>query len=94
MDQVAEKFGTNSTEYALYAQEDAIQKKMMAVGELDKLISQSRGLGIIPEESGEFKKGIGRDPQEEAHKSFANTFINLSKIDQEATKNFESTQLF
>ena len=56
MDQVAEKFGTNSTEYALYAQEDAIQKKMMAVGELDKLISQSRGLGIIPEESGEFKK--------------------------------------
>jgi len=93
MDQVAEKFGTNSTEYALYAQEDAIQKKMMAIGELDKLISQSRDLGIIPEESGEFKKGIGKQPQEEAlQKNFANTFINLSKIDQQATKNFQSTQ--
>ena len=90
MEQVGEKFGTDSPEYALYGAEDAVQQKMIAIGGLDKLLSQNRQLGIIPEESGEFKKGIGRQPQEEAlKKTFTTSFINLAKLDQEATKNFE-----
>ncbi len=90
MEQVGEKFGTDSPEYALYGAEDAVQQKMIAIGGLDKLLSQNRQLGIIPEESGEFKKGIGRQPQEEAlRKTFTTSFINLAKLDQEATKNFE-----
>ena len=90
MEQVGEKFGTDSPEYALYGAENAVQQKMIAIGGLDKLLSQNRQLGIIPEESGEFKKGIGRQPQEEAlRKTFTTSFINLAKLDQEATKNFE-----
>ena len=90
MEQVGEKFGTDSPEYALYGAENAVQQKMIAIGGLDKLLSQNRQLGIIPEESGEFKKGIGRQPQEEAlKKTFTTSFINLAKLDQEATKNFE-----
>jgi len=90
MEQVGEKFGTDSPEYALYGAENAVQQKMIAIGGLDKLLSQNRQLGIIPEESGEFKKGIGRQPQEEAlRKNFTTSFINLAKLDKEATKNFE-----
>ena len=90
MEQVGEKFGTDSPEYALYGAENAVQQKMIAIGGLDKLLSQNRQLGIIPEESGEFKKGIGRQPQEEAlRKTFTTSFINLAKLDKEATKNFE-----
>jgi hypothetical protein len=89
MKQVGEKFGTDSSEYALYGAENALQKKMTAIAGLDNLLMQNRQLGIIPEESGEFKKGIGRQPQEEAlRKNFATSFINLSKLDKEATEEF------
>jgi hypothetical protein len=89
MEQVGEKFGTDSPEYALYGAENAIQQKMTAIAGLDKLLMQNRQLGIIPEESGEFKKGIGRQPQEEAlRKNFATSFLTLSKLDQGATDDF------
>ena len=89
MDQVGERFGTDSPEYALYGSENAIQQKMTAIAGLDKLLMQNRQLGIIPEESGEFKKGIGRQPQEEAlRKNFATSFLTLSKLDKGATEDF------
>jgi hypothetical protein len=89
MEQVGEKFGTDSPEYALYGAENAIQQKMTAIAGLDKLLMQNRELGIIPEESGEFKKGIGRQPQEEAlRKNFATSFLTLSKLDKGATEDF------
>ena len=37
---------------------------MTAIAGLDKLLMQNRHPRIIPEESGEFKKGIGRFVQE------------------------------
>ena len=89
MEQVGEKFGTDSPEYALYGAENAIQQKMTAIAGLDKLLMQNRELGIIPEESGEFKKGIGKQPQEEAlRKNFATSFLNLTKLDKGATEDF------
>ena len=89
MEQVGERFGTDSPEYALYGAENAIQQKMTAIAGLDKLLMQNRQLGIIPEESGEFKKGIGRQPQEEAlRKQFAEQFVTLSKLDKGATEDF------
>jgi len=89
MEQVAEKFGADSPEYALYGAENAVQQKMTAIAGLDKLLMQNRQLGIIPEESGEFKKGIGRQPQEDAlRKQFAEQFVTLSKLDKGATDDF------
>jgi len=89
MEQVGERFGTDSPEYALYGAENAVQQKMTAIAGLDKLLMQNRQLGIIPEESGEFKKGIGRQPQEEAlRKNFTTSFLTLSKLDQGATEDF------
>ena len=89
MEQVGEKFGLNSPEYALYGAENAVQQKMIAIAGLDKLLMQNRALGIIPEESGEFKKGIGKQPQEEALlKNFTTSFLNLSKLDKGATEDF------
>ena len=89
MEQVGEKFGTDSPEYALYGAENAIQQKMTAIAGLDKLLMQNRELGIIPEESGEFKKGIGKQPQEDAlRKNFATSFLSLSKLDKGATEDF------
>jgi hypothetical protein len=89
MEQVGERFGTDSPEYALYGAENAIQQKMTAIAGLDKLLMQNRQLGIIPEESGEFKKGIGRQPQEDAlRKQFAEQFVTLSKLDKGATEDF------
>ena len=89
MEQVGERFGTDSPEYALYGAENAIQQKMTAIAGLDKLLMQNRQLGVIPEESGEFKKGIGRQPQEDAlRKQFAEQFVTLSKLDKGATEDF------
>lgn len=90
MEQVGEKFGTDSTEYALYGREQALQKKITAMGELDKLFSQSEQLGLIPSEEGVMQKEIGREPQQKALlKQFANQFKTLAKLDTEATQDFE-----
>jgi len=89
MEQIAEKFGADSPEYALYGAENAIQQKMTAIAGLEKLLMENRQLGLIPEESGEFKKGIGRQPQEDAlRKNFATSFINLTKLSEGATEDF------
>ena len=90
MEQVGEKFGTDSIEYALYGREQALQKKITAMGELDKLFSQSEQLGLIPSEEGVMQKEIGREPQQKAlQKQFANQFKTLAKLDTEATQDFE-----
>ena len=91
MEQVGEKFGTDSIEYALYGREQALQKKITAMGELDKLFSQSEQLGLIPSEEGVMQKEIGREPQQKALlKQFANQFKNLGDLDKKATQNFET----
>ena len=64
MEQVGEKFGIDSTEYALYGREQALQNKILAMGEMDKLFSQSEQLGIIPSEEGVMQKSIGGEDKE------------------------------
>jgi hypothetical protein len=90
MEQVGEKFGTDSTEYALYGREQALQNKILAMGEMDKLFSQSEQLGIIPSEEGVTQKPIGGERQREAAtKEFTNKFRNIAGIDKQATEEFE-----
>ena len=90
MEQVGEKFGTDSTEYALYGREQALQNKILAMGEMDKLFSQSEQLGIIPSEEGVMQKPVGGERQREAAmKQFTNQFRNIAGIDKQATEEFE-----
>jgi hypothetical protein len=91
MEQVGEKFGTDSTEYALYGIEEAIKDKMVAMDGLEKLFSESEQLGLIPSEEGVMQKQIGLEPQQKALlKQFANQFKTLGDLDKKATQNFET----
>src|SRR5210317_1706840 len=91
MEQVGEKFGTDSTEYALYGIEESIKNKMVAMDGLEKLFLQSEQLGLIPSEQGVMQKQIGLEPQQKALlKQFVNQFKNLGEIDQKAQQDFET----
>ena len=91
MEQVEEKFGKNSTEYALYGIEESIKDKMVAMDGLQKLFSESEQLGLIPSEEGVMQKQIGLEPQQKALlKQFASQFKNLGDLDKKATQNFET----
>ena len=91
MEQVGEKFGKDSTEYALYGIEESIKDKMVAMDGLEKLFSESEQLGLIPSEEGVMQKQIGLEPQQKALlKQFANQFKNLGDLDKKATQNFET----
>jgi hypothetical protein len=91
MEQVGEKFGKDSTEYALYGIEESIKDKMVAMDGLQKLFSESEQLGLIPSEEGVMQKQIGLEPQQKALlKQFANQFKNLGDLDKKATQNFET----
>jgi hypothetical protein len=91
MEQVGEKFGKDSTEYALYGIEESIKDKMVAMDGLEKLFSESEQLGLIPSEEGVMQKQIGLEPQQKALlKQFANQFKTLGDLDKKATQNFET----
>jgi len=91
MEQVGEKFGKDSTEYALYGIEESIKDKMVAMDGLQKLFSESEQLGLIPSEEGVMQKQIGLEPQQKALlKQFANQFKTLGDLDKKATQNFET----
>ena len=91
MEQVGEKFGTDSTEYALYGIEESIKNKMVAMDALEKLFLESEQLGLIPSEQGVMQKQIGLGPQQKALlKQFVNQFKNLGEIDQKAQQDFET----
>ena len=91
MEQVGEKFGTDSTEYALYGIEESIKNKMVAMDALEKLFLESEQLGLIPSEQGVMQKQIGLEPQQKALlKQFVNQFKNLGEIDQKAQQDFQT----
>ena len=91
MEQVGEKFGKDSTEYALYGIEESIKDKMVAMDGLQKLFSESEQLGLIPSEQGVMQKQIGLEPQQKALlKQFVNQFKTLGDLDKKATQNFET----
>jgi hypothetical protein len=91
MEQIGEKFGKDSTEYALYGIEESIKDKMVAMNGLEKLFSESEQLGLIPSEEGVMQKQIGLEPQQKALlKQFANQFKTLGNLDKKATQNFET----
>jgi len=89
MEQIKEKFGTDSTEYALYGTEEAIKDKMTSINELDKIIERGQQLGITESKTGEQVSNLGGARQEFAKNEFVKDFILASDTDKKVTQNFE-----
>ena len=89
MEQIKEKFGTDSTEYALYGTEEAIKDKMTSINELDKIVERGQQLGITESKTGEQVSNLGGARQEFAKNEFVKDFILASDTDKKVTQNFE-----
>jgi hypothetical protein len=79
MEQVGEKFGTDSTEYALYAVEKAITDSIKARGYLDDTVNRMEQLGIKKSDTGEQVPGLGGARQDFAINQLSQDFIQAMK---------------
>ena len=89
MEQVGEKFGTDSTEYALYGVEKAITDKIKATGYLDDTVKRMEQLGIKKSDTGEQVPGLGGARQNFATNQLTQDFIQAYEQTKGVGKDFE-----
>ena len=89
MEQVGEKFGTDSTEYALYGVEKAITDSIKARGYLDDTVNRMEQLGIKKSDTGEQVPGLGGARQDFAINQLSQDFIQAVKQKTGVEENFK-----